>query len=162
MPRPASAWTHAGPLRRSTTSLWTTAGSRTGSSQPRGKGPSSSPPPSTPPRAGIVLSMFDVRTKLSEDVEEQVRGHFSGRVFRSVIPRSVRLAEAPSFGQPAALHDPRSKGAQAYRDLALEILGQYETTPAGGTPAGRVPDATDPVLSEPHPGYHGETQGGQV
>src|SRR5437016_1091049 len=67
--------------------------------------------------AGIVLTMYDARTKLAEEAEEQVRGHFSGRVFRSVIPRSVRLAEAPSFGQPAALYDPKSKGAQASRHL---------------------------------------------
>jgi MinD-like ATPase involved in chromosome partitioning or flagellar assembly len=74
--------------------------------------------------AGIVLTMYDARTKLAEEVENQVRGHFSGRVFKSVIPRSVRLAEAPSFGQPAALYDPKSKGAQAYRHLALEVLGK--------------------------------------
>lgn len=73
---------------------------------------------------GIVLTMFDARTKLAEEVESQVRGHFSGRVFKSVIPRSVRLAEAPSFGMPAALHDPRSRGAIAYHHLALEVLGR--------------------------------------
>lgn len=79
--------------------------------------------------AGIVMTMFDGRTNLSEQVESQVRGHFSGRVFNSVIPRSVRLAEAPSFGEPAALHDPKSKGAQAYRELALEILAQVGRAP---------------------------------
>ena len=73
--------------------------------------------------AGIVLTMFDARTKLAEEVEEQVRGHFSGRVFRSVIPRSVRLAEAPSFGQPIILFDSSSRGALAYRELAKEVSG---------------------------------------
>ena len=91
--------------------------------------------------AGIVLTMFDGRTRLSEEVEHQVRGHFSGRVFQSVIPRSVRLAEAPSFGQPAALHDPRSRGAQAYRDLALEVLGQA----AVGAAAAAVPGPAAPA-----------------
>ena len=94
--------------------------------------------------AGIVLTMYDGRTKLAEEVENQVRGHFSGRVFKSVIPRSVRLAEAPSFGQPAALYDPKSKGAQAYRHLALEMLGQpvpeAQTPPPSTAPGtGRTP-----------------------
>jgi chromosome partitioning protein len=83
--------------------------------------------------AGIVLTMYDARTKLAEEVEKQVRGHFSGRVFKSVIPRSIRLAEAPSFGQPAALYDPKSKGAQAYRYLALEVLGKPDLE--AGAPA---------------------------
>ncbi|TMK49922.1 MAG: ParA family protein [Actinobacteria bacterium] len=89
--------------------------------------------------AGIVLTMYDGRTKLAEEVENQVRGHFTGRVFKSVIPRSVRLAEAPSFGQPAALYDPKSKGAQAYRHLALEVLGKLDATaqpPPPATPSG--------------------------
>jgi chromosome partitioning protein len=90
--------------------------------------------------SGIVLTMYDARTKLAEEVENQVRGHFTGRVFKSVIPRSVRLAEAPSFGQPAALYDPKSKGAQAYRDLALEVLGKLDAkgqpTPAAPTSEG--------------------------
>jgi chromosome partitioning protein len=94
--------------------------------------------------AGIVLTMYDARTKLAEEVESQVRGHFTGRVFKSVIPRSVRLAEAPSFGQPAALYDPKSKGAQAYRELALEVLGKQE---AKGQPP--PPPATPPGGGEP-------------
>jgi chromosome partitioning protein len=100
--------------------------------------------------AGIVLTMYDARTKLAEEVENQVRGHFSGRVFKSVIPRSVRLAEAPSFGQPAALYDPKSKGAQAYRYLALEVLGkpdpgmQPPATDAAAEPAGPAVAAAPP------------------
>jgi chromosome partitioning protein len=97
--------------------------------------------------AGIVLTMYDARTKLAEEVENQVRGHFSGRVFKSVIPRSVRLAEAPSFGQPAALYDPKSKGAQAYRHLALEVLGKPD--PAMQPPA---PQAAPQAPAEPAPG----------
>ena len=93
--------------------------------------------------AGIVLTMYDARTKLAEEVENQVRGHFTGRVFKSVIPRSVRLAEAPSFGQPAALYDPKSKGAQAYRHLALEVLGKLD--PTGQPP----PPATPPGHGKP-------------
>ncbi|MCW3044637.1 MAG: ATPase involved in chromosome partitioning [Actinobacteria bacterium] len=94
--------------------------------------------------AGIVLTMYDARTKLAEEVENQVRGHFSGRVFKSVIPRSVRLAEAPSFGQPAALYDPKSKGAQAYRHLALEVLGKPD--PSAKSPA-LAPTSVEPARS---------------
>src|SRR2546421_10831119 len=111
--------------------------------------------------AGIVLTMFDVRTKLPYDVPEQGVGHFSGRVFRSVIPRSVRLAEAPSFGQPAALHDPRSKGAQAYRDLALEILGQYETAGADAVPAAPPALSQDRAMPDAAPAPTAEPQGEQ-
>jgi chromosome partitioning protein len=72
---------------------------------------------------GIVLTMFDSRTRLSEQVAAEVRGHFPGKVFSSVIPRSVRLSEAPSYGQPVALYDPRSKGSLAYKALADEVAG---------------------------------------
>jgi chromosome partitioning protein len=73
--------------------------------------------------SGIVLTMYDSRTRLSEQVAAEVRGHFPGRVYSAVIPRSVRLSEAPSYGQPVALYDPRSKGSLAYRALALEVAG---------------------------------------
>ena len=69
----------------------------------------------------IVLTMFDARTRLSVDVANEVREHFSGRVCRSVIPRTVRLSEAPSFGQPITVFDPASRGAVAYRELAKEV-----------------------------------------
>lgn len=65
--------------------------------------------------------MFDPRTRLAEDVVREVREHFVGEVYSAVVPRSVRLSEAPSFGQPIALYDARSKGAKAYRALAREI-----------------------------------------
>ncbi|MEA2534684.1 MAG: chromosome partitioning protein [Actinomycetota bacterium] len=103
--------------------------------------------------AGIVLTMYDARTKLAEEVENQVRGHFSGRVFKAVIPRSVRLAEAPSFGQPAALYDPKSKGAQAYRHLALEVLGKPDPSAQSPAPAPTsVEPARSPVAAPPAEG----------
>ena len=71
---------------------------------------------------GILLTMFDARTKLSREVEENVRRHFPGQVFATVIPRSVRLAEAPSYGQPIFEYAPQSRGALAYRRLAEEVL----------------------------------------
>lgn len=70
---------------------------------------------------GIVLTMFDARTNLSEQVAAEVRKHFPTEVFQTVIPRSVRLAEAPSFGQPVITYDPASRGAAAYRELAKEV-----------------------------------------
>lgn len=70
---------------------------------------------------GILLTMFDVRNKLAHSVVNDVRKHFSGRVFNSVIPRNVRLSEAPSFGKPAYLYDKTSRGAQSYLALAKEI-----------------------------------------
>jgi chromosome partitioning protein len=69
----------------------------------------------------IVLTMYDARTRLSVDVAKEVRAHFASRVCKSVIPRTVRLSEAPSFGQPITVFDPTSRGAVAYRDLAKEV-----------------------------------------
>jgi chromosome partitioning protein len=71
----------------------------------------------------IVLVMFDARTKLADQVAREVRLHFGERVCRTVIPRSVRLSEAPSFGQPINVFDPYSRGAIAYRELAKEVSG---------------------------------------
>jgi chromosome partitioning protein len=71
---------------------------------------------------GIVMTMYDPRTKLSEQVVEEVRRYFGDRVYRTIIPRTVRLSEAPGFGQPITVYDPRSKGAQCYRDLAQEVV----------------------------------------
>ena len=70
---------------------------------------------------GILLTMFDVRNKLSHSVANDVRKHFRGRVFKSIIPRNVRLSESPSFGKPVYLYDKTSRGAQSYLDLAKEI-----------------------------------------
>jgi len=71
---------------------------------------------------GAVVTMFDGRNRLSNDVMEELHSHFPDRVFRSVIPRNVRLAEAPSFGRPIMEYDPWSKGAKAYERLTKEIL----------------------------------------
>ena len=71
----------------------------------------------------IVLVMFDARTKLSGQVADEVREHFGDKVCRQVVPRTVRLSEAPSFGQPITAFDPMSRGAIAYRELAKEVLG---------------------------------------
>ena len=65
--------------------------------------------------------MYDARTNLSGQVVSEVREHFGDKVLKSVIPRSVRLSEAPSFGQPITTFDPRSRGAIAYRDAAREV-----------------------------------------
>ncbi len=71
----------------------------------------------------IVLTMYDGRTKLAEQVAEEVRAHFGPKVCRNVIPRTVRISEAPSFGQPITAFDPSSRGAIAYRELAKEVSG---------------------------------------
>ncbi len=71
---------------------------------------------------GILLTMFDPRNRLALQVAEEVRQHFGDRVFRTVIPRNVRLAESPSYGKPALLYDIASKGATSYLELAKEIL----------------------------------------
>jgi chromosome partitioning protein len=71
---------------------------------------------------GILLTMFDERTNLSTQVRDDLINHFANKVLQTVIPRNVRLAEAPSFGKPALLYDVRSKGAESYIRLAKEIL----------------------------------------
>jgi len=71
---------------------------------------------------GVLLTMFDGRTNLSADVMHEVQRVFPNRVFNTVIPRSIRLAEAPSFGMPISIYAPESSGAKAYQALALELL----------------------------------------
>lgn len=71
---------------------------------------------------GVVLTMFDGRTNFSTQVAQEVRRHFPGKVFASVIPRNVRLAEAPSHGLPVTIYDRSSRGSQAYKALAQEFL----------------------------------------
>ena len=72
--------------------------------------------------AGLVLTMMDPRTTLARQVEEEVRKHFAGITFKTVVPRNVRLAEAPSHGVPVSLLDPRCAGSDAYFDLAVEVV----------------------------------------
>ena len=71
---------------------------------------------------GVVMTMYDVRTTLSRQVVEEVRGYFGDKVFSSIIPRNVKLSEAPSHGLPINLYDPRSKGSLAYAELAKEVV----------------------------------------
>jgi chromosome partitioning protein len=71
---------------------------------------------------GVILTMYDPRTNLSHDVVREVNNHFPGQVFKSVVPRSIRLAEAPSYGLPISAYAPSSVGAQAYEALAKELL----------------------------------------
>jgi chromosome partitioning protein len=71
----------------------------------------------------MVLVMYDARTKLADQVAQEVREHFTERVCRTIVPRTVRLSEAPSFGQPIISFDPTSRGAIAYRELAKEVSG---------------------------------------
>jgi chromosome partitioning protein len=75
---------------------------------------------------GLVITMADDRTRLANDVERELREHFGRLVFDTVIPRSVRIAEAPGFGVPVTEHDPRSRGATAYRSLAAELRARAE------------------------------------
>jgi len=110
---------------------------------------------------GIVLTMFDPRTKLSEQVVEEVRKFFGDLVYDVIIPRTVRLSEAPGYGQPITVYDPRSKGAESYRELAREVavrpapsgpLPVYDemptvvvppVDPTAASPAGAEPELAD-------------------
>ncbi len=73
---------------------------------------------------GLIMTMYDKRTNLSRQVVEEVRRHFPDKVFRTIIPRNVRLSEAPSYGKPIILYDIASKGAQSYLALAKELIGR--------------------------------------
>ncbi len=96
---------------------------------------------------GILLTMFDARNNLGHQVAAEVRTHFGNRVFDTVIPRNVRLSEAPSFGKPAILYDARSAGAQAYLRVAAEILKRYDADgPVASTSASSCASS---VASEP-------------
>ena len=72
--------------------------------------------------AGVLITMSDGRTKLAADVEREVRRHFGALVFKTTVPRSVRLAEAPSYGMPAIRYDRHSAGAEAYWKVAMELV----------------------------------------
>lgn len=71
---------------------------------------------------GVLLTMFDARTNLSIQVVDEVKNHFRDKVYHTIIPRNVRLSEAPSHGQPIILYDPKSKGAEMYYDFAKEVI----------------------------------------
>ena len=72
---------------------------------------------------GVLLTMFDGRTNLSIQVAEEVKRFFKHHVYTTIIPRNVRLSEAPSYGEPIIIYDPKSKGAEVYMNLAKEVLG---------------------------------------
>jgi chromosome partitioning protein len=96
---------------------------------------------------GLLRTMFDPRNNLANEVSEQLVGHFGDKVFRTIVPRNVRLAEAPSFGKPALLHDRDSRGALAYLALAGEMIGRGDVPvapAADGTPG---PDASSAAYS---------------
>ena len=84
---------------------------------------------------GVLRTMFDPRNNLANEVSEQLLSHFGDKVFRTIVPRNVRLAEAPSFGKPALLHDRDSRGALAYLALAGEMIGR------GEVPAAPLPES---------------------
>jgi chromosome partitioning protein len=75
---------------------------------------------------GLLRTMFDPRNSLAQQVSAQLEQHFGGKVYKTVIPRNIRLAEAPSYGKPVMYYDPASKGAQAYQALAAEMLARNE------------------------------------
>jgi chromosome partitioning protein len=72
---------------------------------------------------GVLLTMFDARTNLSIQVVDEVKNHFRNKVYRTIVPRNVRLSEAPSHGLPIVQYDPKSRGAEVYMELAKEVLG---------------------------------------
>lgn len=75
---------------------------------------------------GAILTMYDIRTNLSNQVVKEVKKYFDSKVYKTVIPRNVRLSEAPSFGMPITIYDPKSKGAKCYEKLAREIVKMQE------------------------------------
>ncbi len=85
---------------------------------------------------GVLRTLFDPRNNLANEVSSQLIGHFGDRVFRTVIPRNIRLAEAPSFGKPVLFHDKESRGALAYLALAGEMIRREEETNSSAHPAG--------------------------
>ena len=98
---------------------------------------------------GLLRVMFDPRVTLQQQVSEQLKAHFGAKVFDSVIPRNVRLAEAPSYGQPGVTFDPASKGAQAFIEFAREVMQRHgsvaSVVPPAPTAASTVPSETPPA-----------------
>ena len=110
---------------------------------------------------GIVMTMFDPRTKLAEQVVEDVRTHYGPLVYETIIPRSVRLSEAPGFGEPITVYDPRSRGAECYRALAREVMTRpvpgVVDAGLGAPRVGTVPRERPERAAEEFPGEdHGD------
>ncbi len=95
---------------------------------------------------GILRTMFDPRNNLSNEVSAQLIMHFGDKVFRTIIPRNVRLAEAPSFGKPVLFHDKESRGALAYLALAGEMIRREEE---GEAPEAPIETTAAPLSSDP-------------
>jgi chromosome partitioning protein len=96
---------------------------------------------------GVLLTMYDDRTNLAQQVTDTLREYFQDRLFRTVIPRNVRLAEAPSHGQPVALYDARSRGTQAYFELAGEFIARNGIQiPRKKEPGAAEPEAAAPLM----------------
>ncbi|MBQ7188411.1 MAG: ParA family protein [Kiritimatiellae bacterium] len=103
---------------------------------------------------GILMTMFDGRTRLAADVVEEVRKHFGDLVYNAVIPRSVRVSEAPSFGQPVVFYDPSNRASLAYREFAKEFskrmrAAEQELAPQPSVPAEPEPAVEQQPSSEP-------------
>ena len=98
---------------------------------------------------GVVLTMYDPRTNLSAEVDAEVRKYLGPTVFDTIIPRSVRLSEAPSYGLPIALYRPDSKGAEAYEALAAELRSRDGRPTRSGTAPGQTTDASAVAATEP-------------
>jgi chromosome partitioning protein len=94
---------------------------------------------------GVLLTMYDDRTNLAQQVRDNLRDYFKEKLFTTAIPRNVRLAEAPSYGKPVQLYDPRSRGAESYRELAQEILTRNEVE----SPRARERKAAAAIESKP-------------
>ncbi len=107
--------------------------------------------------SGFLLTMYDARTKLSSQVADEVRAHFGDAVFGTVVPRSVRLSEAPSFGEPVVTLDPSSRGAVSYRLLAAEVEARYDLEVHVPPPPPSERDSAAPtaMVAVPGPGGRG-------
>lgn len=92
---------------------------------------------------GVVFTMFDPRTSLSQQVAENIRGFFGDKVYTTTIPRNIKVAEAPSHGLPVISYDPKSRGAEAYRDLGRELLARNGIFTTAGNAAGDVVHVPD-------------------
>jgi chromosome partitioning protein len=89
---------------------------------------------------GVLLTMYDDRTNLSQQVTDNLQGFFGDKLLKTTIPRNIRLAEAPSHGKPVQSYDPRSRGAEAYTALALEVLKRNGVASRKAKPKAASPD----------------------
>ena len=95
---------------------------------------------------GVILTMADFRTNLTQQVIEEVRNYFKEKAFETVIPRSVKLSEAPSFGQPAVTYDPQNRGSKSYVEVAKEFIKRFSKSGTSKVPEIRetlVPETTE-------------------